>query len=66
MNIERINELGRIIEDANNKMSLIESKLTDPENTQDKDYLLDMFYMNMDRRSLCMAEITELTGKARQ
>ena len=60
MNIERINELAGIIDDANHKMSLIESKLTDENNTQNPDYLLDMFYMNMDRRTLCMEEITKL------
>lgn len=60
--INRINELAGIIDDANHKMSLIESKLLDENNTQDPDYLLDMFYMNMDRRTLCQEEITKLKG----
>ena len=65
MNIDRINELAGIIDDANHKMNLIESKLTDENNTQNPDYLLDMFYMNMDRRTLCQEEITKIKSNGR-
>ena len=65
MDIKRINELATIIDDAQKKMNIIESRLLDKDNTQDVDYLLDMFYMNMDRKSLCMEEITKISGKAR-
>ena len=60
MNIERINELAGIIDDANRKIDLIAEKLEDDNNTQDPDYLFDMLYMNMDRRTLCQEEITKL------
>ena len=65
MDIDRINELAGIIDDANHKMNLIESKLTDENNTQNPDYLLDMFYMNMDRRTLCQEEITKIKSNGR-
>ena len=61
--INRINQLGVIIEDANRKIDLIAEKLEDENNTQDPDYLFDMLYMNMDRRTLCQQEITELKSK---
>ena len=60
MNIDRINELAGIIDDANRKIDLIAEKLEDDNNTQDPDYLFDMLYMNMDRRTLCQEEITKL------
>ena len=60
MNIDRINELAGIIDDANRKIDLIAEKLEDENNTQDPDYLFDMLYMNMDRRTLCQEEITKL------
>ena len=60
MNIDRINELAGIIDDANRKIDLIAEKLEDENNTQDPNYLFDMLYMNMDRRTLCQEEITKL------
>lgn len=59
MDVKRINELSTIIDDANNKMSLIEEKLL-ADGPKNEDHLLTMFYMNMDRRTLCMEEITKL------
>lgn len=63
MDIKRINELGRIIEDAQKKMDICEAKLLNGEG--DRDFIHDMLFMNMERRDLCRQEITKLTGKAR-
>lgn len=67
MNIERINELGRIIEDAKQKMDKIETMLLTTEfaEKKDEDYLFNMFYMNMDRRSLAQTEITKIKSNGR-
>ena len=63
MDINRINELSGIIDDANRKIDLIAEKLEDENNTQDPNYLFDMLYMNMDRRTLCQEEITKLKSQ---
>ena len=61
MDIERINELNGIIDDANKKMQIIEERIMTGGLTLDEqEYNLDMFYMNMDRRSLCQEEVIKL------
>ena len=61
MDIDRINELNGIIDDANKKMQIIEDRINAGGLSLDKQaYHLDMFYLNMDRRSLCQEEITKL------
>lgn len=60
MNIKRINELGKVIEDAQKKIDIIEGRLLENSDKDKQDFMIDMLFMNVERRDKCLKELDNL------